>query len=154
MSKVYALSGVRAAYLCCPPHLLETLKHLTPPWAISLPAQAAAIAALKDAPYYKQKYSETHELRNDLKQKLFDLGIVEVIEGVANFLLFFLPDHFPTKDIFLKYCKRQNLFLRDVQNMGESLGDNAIRIAIKDKSTNNKMIDIIEKMVVNIDVTT
>ena len=28
MSKVYALSGVRAAYLCCSPHLIETLKHL------------------------------------------------------------------------------------------------------------------------------
>ena len=51
MSKVYALSGVRAAYLCCSPQLIETLKSLTPPWAVSLPAQAAAILALKDKYY-------------------------------------------------------------------------------------------------------
>lgn len=31
MSKVYSLSGVRAAYLCCSPHLIEGLKWLTPP---------------------------------------------------------------------------------------------------------------------------
>ncbi len=151
MSKVYALSGVRAAYLCCSPHLLETLKHLTPPWAISLPAQAAAIAALKDIAYYEEKHTETHILRNKVKQKLFNLGISEVVDGTANFLLFFLPDSFPPKDIFLARCKEQNLFLRDVQNMGDNLGNNAIRIAIKDEITNNKMIDIISQM--RIDVT-
>lgn len=100
MSKVYALSGVRAAYMCCSPHLLETLKHNTPPWAISLPAQAAAIAALKDSAYYIQKYKETHTLRDKLKQKLFNLGITEVVDGMSNFLLFYLPDHFPSKHIF------------------------------------------------------
>jgi len=148
MSKVYALSGVRAAYLCCPPHLLETLKHLTPPWAISLPAQAAAIAALKDTAYYKEQYIETHLLRDKLTQKLYNLGITEVVAGVANFLLFYLPDHFPTKATFLDCCEKQNLFLRDVGNMGKCLGNNAVRIAIKDEETNNKMIHIIEKILI------
>ncbi len=151
MSKVYALSGVRAAYLCCSPHLLETLKHLTPPWSLSLLAQAAAIAALKDSEYYKEKYTETHVLRNNLKRKLFELGITEVIDGMANFLLFYLPDSFPPKDIFLDRCKKQNLFLRDVHNMGKNLGNNAIRIAIKDKNTNNKMIDIIAQTLIDIE---
>lgn len=31
MSKVYALSGIRVAYICCSPHILESLKHITPP---------------------------------------------------------------------------------------------------------------------------
>ena len=39
MSKVYALSGARAAYLCAPPHLLEELRSVTPPWAVSLLGQ-------------------------------------------------------------------------------------------------------------------
>ena len=41
LSKVYALSGLRAAYLCAPPHQLEELRALTPPWSVSLPAQIA-----------------------------------------------------------------------------------------------------------------
>ncbi len=125
-------------------------KHFTPPWAISLPAQAAAIAALKDIEYYKEKYIETHVLRNKLKQKLYDLGITEVVDGVANFLLFYLPGHFPTKDTFLDCCEKQNLFLRDVENMGKCLGSNAVRMAIKDEETNNKMIHIIEKILIKI----
>ena len=143
MSKVYALSGVRAAYLCCSPHLIETLKTISPPWAVSLPAQAAAIMALKDEEYYLKKYAETRKLRSSLKQKLLKIGISEVIEGVANFLLFYLP---PKVQLFqfLQLCKKENLFLRDVSNMGKSLRDNMVRIAVKDEKTNDKMVYIIE----------
>lgn len=144
MSKVYALSGVRAAYLCCSPHLIEILKQFTPPWAISLPAQAAAITALLDSKYYQQKYAETNILRNRLKQDLQQLGVDEVINGVANFLLFYLPAHFPQIDKFLESCKQKNLYLRDVSNMGKNIGLNAVRIAVKDEVTNNRMIDIIK----------
>ena len=143
MSKVYSLSGVRSAYLCCSPHFIETLKSLTPPWAISLPAQAAAIAALKDETYYLAKYAETKQLRKKLKALLQSIGISEVIDGVANFLLFYLPPGHSTK-LFLHFCKEENLFLRDVGNMGKSLGNNAIRIAVKDGETNNKMIRIMK----------
>ena len=38
MSKVYALSGLRAAYLCANPNNIRPLKRITPPWVISLPA--------------------------------------------------------------------------------------------------------------------
>jgi len=148
MSKVYALSGVRAAYLCCSPHLIEILKQFSPPWAISLPSQAAAITALLDNEYYQQKYAETHVLRNRLKQDLQELGVDEVINGVANFLLFYIPAHFPHIDEFLESCKQKNLYLRDVSNMGKNIGLNAVRIAVKDEVTNNKMIDIIKKVVV------
>jgi histidinol-phosphate/aromatic aminotransferase/cobyric acid decarboxylase-like protein len=143
MSKVYALSGVRSAYLTCSPHFIETLKSLTPPWAVSLPAQAAAIAALKDEDYYTIKYSETYQLRKKLKEDLTRLGISEIIEGVANFLLFYLPSCYPAK-LFLRFCEHENLFLRDVGNMGTSLGVNAIRIAVKDEKTNTKMIRIMK----------
>ena len=37
MSKVYALSGARAAYLCAGAHQLEELRAITPPWVVSLP---------------------------------------------------------------------------------------------------------------------
>ena len=48
MSKSYALSGARVAYLCAGPHQLESLRLLSPPWAVSLPAQIAAVKALED----------------------------------------------------------------------------------------------------------
>lgn len=147
MSKVYALSGARAAYICSSPHLIEKLRHISPPWAVGLVAQAAAIAALKDQEYYSIKYAETHELRNKLKDDLKKLGITDIIEGVANFLLFYLPSHFPTAEEFIESCKLKNLFIRNVANMGNNLGNNAIRIAVKDDKTNNQMIDIIKVII-------
>jgi histidinol-phosphate/aromatic aminotransferase/cobyric acid decarboxylase-like protein len=152
MSKVYALSGVRAAYLCSSPHLIESLKALTPPWAISLPAQAAAIMAIQDAEYYQEKYAETHRLKRKLKDDLLQLQIDEVIEGIANFLLLYLPDNIEPAQ-FLRLCREENVFLRDVSNMGSSLGNNAIRIAVKDEATNTKMVGIIKDILVKLATT-
>lgn len=148
MSKVYALSGVRAAYICCSSHIIEVLKRFSPPWSISLPAQAAAIAALLHGEYYQQQYATTHVLREKLKLRLQELGITEIVDGVANFLLFYLPARFSQKNEFLEFCKQKNLFLRDVSNMGKNIGKNAVRIAVKNEITNDRMISIIEKSLV------
>ena len=151
MSKVYALSGVRVAYLCCSPHIIEVLKQFSPPWSVSLPAQAAAIAALLDRQYYQRQYAATHVLRTNLTLSLQELGVTEIVDGLANFLLFYLPAQFPRKNEFLEACKNKNLFLRDVSNMGKNIGNNAVRIAVKDEATNNRMIGIIKEILVQVD---
>ena len=145
MSKVYALSGVRSAYLCCSPHLIEILKQYSPPWALSLPAQAAAIAAFSDEEYYQKQYATTHRLREKLKQDLQELGITKIINGVANFLLFYLPATAPSVNNFIESCRQKNLYLRDVSNMGKNIGERAVRIAVKDAETNNRMIELIKE---------
>ena len=52
ISKVYALSGLRVAYLCASQKNIKALKRITPPWGISLPAKIAASIALKKEEYY------------------------------------------------------------------------------------------------------
>ena len=74
MSKTYALSGARVAYLCAGPQQLESLRPLNPPWAVSLTAQVAAVNALGDADYYAAKHAETHLLRDELAGSLRSLG--------------------------------------------------------------------------------
>ena len=95
MSKGYGLSGLRIGYLCGSPALLEPLRLFMPPWSVSLPAQVAAIHALKSADYYRDCYAKTHQLRTVLSLDLLRLGIHEIIPGIANFLLFHLPDSAP-----------------------------------------------------------
>ena len=135
MSKVYALSGARCAYLCAAPHLLERLRSIAPPWSVSLPAQVAAVAALRDEPYYAARYRETTALREELMSALpFD-----VVPGVANFLLCHLSD----ARALVARCREQGLFIRDASTMGASLGDSAVRIAVKDRDTNARMLEIL-----------
>ena len=144
MSKVYALSGLRSAYLCSNPKNIRPLKKITPPWVISLPAQIASTYALKEEVYYLKRYQETHILRESLKLELYKLGISEIIPGVANFLMFHFMDETLSASKIVNECKKKKLYLRDISGMGSSFNDNAIRIAVKDKKTNKKMIKILK----------
>ncbi len=142
MSKVYALSGARAAYLCGGPHQLEELRAITPPWVIGLPAQVAAVNALLDEPYYLVRYAETHHLRERLARGLRGLGM-EVVPGIANFVLCHLPTTGPGAAEVVRRCRPKGLFIRDARLMGAQLGERALRIAVKDATTNEAMLKII-----------
>lgn len=146
LSKVYALSGLRVGYLCGSPHQLEVLRSLTPPWSVSLPAQIAATYALQSPDYYAKRYQQTHKFREELVHELIDLGITEIIPGIANFILFYLPADGPDAATVVKQCQSQGLFLRDVGNMGLEMGSHAIRIAVKDPSTNRRMVGILRSI--------
>ena len=140
MSKVYALSGVRAAYLCGSAALLAPLRRFVPPWAVSLPAQVAAVAALQSPDYYAARYRETHALRHELAAALGALPGVDVLEGCANFLLCHLDDGLPTAAEVVARCRELGVFLRDAQAMGRGMGPRALRTAVKDAADNARIV--------------
>ncbi len=146
MSKVYALSGARVAYLCAGPHQLEALRSITPPWVVSLPAQLAAVRALQDPAYYAARYHETKLLRESLTRELQALDW-EVLPGIANFLLCHLPGDGPLAAELVSRCRNQGLFLRDAALMGRNLGAHAVRIAVKDAAKNARMLEIIRGVI-------
>jgi histidinol-phosphate/aromatic aminotransferase/cobyric acid decarboxylase-like protein len=142
MSKVYALSGARVAYLCGGAHQLEGLRAITPPWVVSLPAQVAAVRALEDPTYYAERYTETALARNDLALELHAFGW-NVLPGVANFLLCHLPASGPSAESVVQSCRKHGLFLRNAAAMSQHLGDRCVRIAVKDPRTNRRILAII-----------
>ncbi|HWJ47987.1 MAG TPA: histidinol-phosphate transaminase [Candidatus Udaeobacter sp.] len=142
MSKVYALSGVRAAYACAPPQIAVRLREISPPWAVSLPAQVAAVRALEDPDYYAARYRETQRLRQTLASALRALGF-EVIPAVANFLLCHLPANSPDAAIVSRRCRDHGVYLRDAGEISLVLGSRALRIAVKDEQTNRRMIEVL-----------
>jgi histidinol-phosphate/aromatic aminotransferase/cobyric acid decarboxylase-like protein len=144
MSKVYALSGARIAYLCAGAHQLEGLRAITPPWVVGLPSQLAAVRALEDREYYQMRYRETRLLRTALSAALSQLGW-GVIPGVANFLLCRLPAGELWTAQLSARCQTRGLFLRDVTSMGSTIPSNYVRIAVKDEATNRRMLAIISE---------
>jgi histidinol-phosphate/aromatic aminotransferase/cobyric acid decarboxylase-like protein len=146
MSKVYALSGMRAAYLCGPMHQLADLIPWTPPWAVSLVAQVAAVRALDDTAYYAERYAETNWLREQLIDGLRSFGIQEIVPGRANFVMFHLEEEHPTVESLVKESRESGVFLRDVSSMGTHLGSRALRIAVKDRRSNRIILETLEKV--------
>jgi histidinol-phosphate/aromatic aminotransferase/cobyric acid decarboxylase-like protein/GNAT superfamily N-acetyltransferase len=145
MSKVYALSGVRAAYLCGPSRMMEELRPQCPPWSVSLPGQIAACEALQNIAYYQGRWAETHRLREALSASLGRMGW-DVVPGCANFLLCHLPATQPEAAALVEACRKHNLFVRDVANMGTGFDTRTLRIAVKDAATNAAMIEVLQEV--------
>ncbi len=143
MSKVYALSGLRAAYLCASPHRLEGLRQVQPPWAVSLPAQVAAVKALQDPDYYQARYRETAALRQQLIRDLQGLDAMEITPSTTNFVLCRLHADRPEVSALIERCEAEGLFLRAVGSMGSQFGSRDLRIAVKDAETNSRMVEIL-----------
>jgi histidinol-phosphate/aromatic aminotransferase/cobyric acid decarboxylase-like protein len=149
MSKVYALSGMRVAYLCGSLHQLSELVAITPPWAVSLPGQVAAVKALGDSAYYQERYRETRKLRQQLVERLRGIGIDEIVAGEANFLMFHLEADRPTAATVVKEARRRGVFLRDASPMGSEVGPRALRIAVKDEEANELVVAALESVLSN-----
>ncbi len=139
MSKVYGLSGVRVGYLCAAPSAINALKPFSPPWAVGLMGQVAAVNALEDRAYYREQWAVTRGLREALGGGLARLGW-DVVPGVANFLLCHLPEDGPSAATVVARAREHGVFVRDVGSMGRSLGSHAIRIAVKDGPSNARVI--------------
>lgn len=145
MSKAYALSGARVAYLAAGPHQLEALRAVTPPWAVSLPAQVAAVRALESTDYYAARWAETGRLREGLAASLRRLGW-RVLPGSANFLLCELPVSGPTAAEVVRGSRLRGLFLRDAGAMGSAMGNRMLRVAVKSGAENAAMAGILAEV--------
>jgi histidinol-phosphate/aromatic aminotransferase/cobyric acid decarboxylase-like protein len=144
MSKVYALSGLRVAYLCGSFRQLAGLVPITPPWAVSLPAQVAAVKALGDSAYYQERYRETRKLRHQLIDGLRAIGIHEIVGGQANFVMFHLGPDQPSAATVLSEARKRGVFLRDASPMGREVGMRALRLTVKDEETNQRVLSTLE----------
>jgi histidinol-phosphate/aromatic aminotransferase/cobyric acid decarboxylase-like protein len=145
LSKVYALSGMRAAYLCAHPETVAPLRTITPPWAVSLPAQVAAVHALSDPAYYAERYAETAHLRSTLRVALQSVPGVEHVSGNANYLLVHLDPRGPTAASVIARCRTGQIFLRDISPMGQHLGTHLLRTAVKDAHDNARIVEALER---------
>ncbi len=142
LSKSYALSGARCAYLVGPESRLRELRRWMPPWAVSHAAQIAACTAVEQLAYYRTCWAQTRTLRRALAAELARLGLAPV-PGVANFLLCHLEPGDPSAAALIHACRSHDLYLRDVTDMGCNWRDQVFRIAVKDGATNARMIAII-----------
>ncbi|NGO14404.1 histidinol-phosphate aminotransferase family protein [Streptomyces sp. HC44] len=141
LSKMYALSGMRAAYLVAEPNTAAQLRRWTPPWPVSLPAQLAAVAALRDPEYYSDRWRRTHALRRQLAADLAGLDETMVVEEtVANFLTVILPSGGPSAAQLVHECRRHDVYLRDLSPLSPEYQGRTVRIAVKDTAENARIV--------------
>jgi len=144
MSKVYALSGLRLAYLCAAGRDLVRLWERTPPWGVSFPAQLAGIRALQSSSYYAERWTETGRLREELTSDLRRASCGVPFPSHANFVLVDLPSSSPPAAEIVRRCATHGVFLRDFPN-SENLGERALRVAVKSAAENRRIVRVLAR---------
>lgn len=87
-TKIYAMAGLRLGYLLCGSQVLvEKIQSCGQCWSVSVPAQIAGIAALRETDYVRQTVRLIAEERAYLTRTLKSYGF-QVFPSEVNFLLF------------------------------------------------------------------
>lgn len=74
-SKIYGLAGLRIGYGVARPELVNLIMRVREPFNVNLPAQAAAIAALKDSEHVERSRRANDEGKNYLYQEFERMGL-------------------------------------------------------------------------------
>jgi histidinol-phosphate/aromatic aminotransferase/cobyric acid decarboxylase-like protein len=142
MSKAYALSGARVAYLVCRPEEATEIRAGVPPWIIGTAAQSAAIAALGDHDYHADRWRETRTMVCALADELQELGLT-VIDGYIGAVLIRCPLG-KSASSWQAELASLGVIVRTPVGMGEVLGEDYIRIGLTDRELMPKVVDAVK----------
>ncbi|MDR2782255.1 MAG: aminotransferase class I/II-fold pyridoxal phosphate-dependent enzyme, partial [Treponema sp.] len=137
-TKIYAMAGLRLGY--CVTGSVEDAKALTDTgqaWPVSVPAQAAGIAAMSDKYYIERVRGIVKAERTMMKDGLSKLGI-KVLGGEANFIFFKIGRGFD-ETMFFDSLLRRNILIRRCDNY-RSLGGSYYRIAVLNHDENAALL--------------
>lgn len=137
MSKFFALSGLRVGYLCASPELIAMLEPWNPPWSAGLLAQCAAMRALQEYDWYRERARETHALRAALASRIDTIPGLRTFPSVTNFVMF-ATEQVPAPEL-VQRCRGLGVWLRDCGSLSPRFGTRFVRTAIKEPERNEKI---------------
>lgn len=135
-TKIYAMPGLRLGYaITSNEELLEKLREVSQPWAVSSIAQVAGVHALKEKEYVKKTIELINEERNDLVPKLNELGI-KTYKSETNYLLLNIKNAYGYDAVnFKEKLIEKGVLVRSCSNY-IGLDENYFRIAVRSKAEN------------------
>ena len=140
-TKNYAMPGLRLGYgICGNRKLLDRLTAAGQPWSVSLLAQEAGVAALKEDAYLEEARQLIFRERKRLVQGLSELGY-QVFPPAANYIFFRLPDkNDPTYAArFTEDLAEEGILIRSCANY-RGLKTGYFRIAVRGKEENERLL--------------
>ncbi len=139
-TKTYAMAGLRLGYgLSANEVFMKKMAECNQPWAVSIPAQFAGVAALKETVYVAESMKLLRKESIFLKSELGRLGF-KIFDSQANYIFFkAAPD-------LKKACGERGILIRDCSNyIGLSPG--YFRISVKRHEENLELVRVLEEIV-------
>ena len=140
-TKTYALAGIRLGYgICADTKILEQMERVRQPWSVSVLAQEAGIAALKEKQYVERVRTLIGQEREFLKAGLENLGFL-VWDSRANYLFFKDANH--RENWLYQKLLEQRVLIRSCGNY-RGLDGHYCRICIKTRKENEEFLQILK----------
>ncbi len=137
-TKRYAMAGLRLGYaLCSSPQLADRIRQAAQPWNVSVAAQAAGTAALRQEEYVRCSAAVMAQEKDWLRHQLLQLGL-PCDESAANFLLFRGPENLGESLL------KQGILIRDCSNY-RGLQKGYWRIAVRTREENEQLMEAVRK---------
>lgn len=138
-AKSFALPGVRLGYLMSSDAaLLERMTERVPCWNVSVPAQAAGVAAMACGDWLRASVKKITSERNRLIPALENLGLT-VTPGEANFLLIH------SEKPLAAPLARRGIALRDCSDFA-GLTKGFYRIAVRTREENGRLLTALREV--------
>ena len=137
-TKLYAIPGVRLGYLICEQTLAEKIRLQLPEWNLSVFAQRAGVAAIKEQEYVARAVVCIQTQRLFLREELKAAGC-NVFDSDADYLLFYSE-----KKLYELFLQR-GILIRDCSNF-RGLQRGYYRIAVKSEEQNQIFADVLREI--------
>lgn len=137
-TKLYAIPGVRLGYLVCEQNLAEKIRLQLPEWNLSVFAQRAGVAAIKEQEYIVRAVVCIQTQRQFLLEELQAAGC-SVFDSDADYLLFY--SEMPLYELFLQ----RGILIRDCSNF-RGLQRGYYRIAVKSEEQNRMFAEVLREI--------
>ncbi|MEG2353471.1 MAG: histidinol-phosphate transaminase [Clostridium sp.] len=146
ITKFFAMPGIRFGYgICSDVNYIATLHKYQLPWNINSFAELAVNEVLKDEEYIEKSLRWILEESSFFYEKLRNVHLFEkVYKSSGNFILCKLKDI--TDEELYKLALEKDLLIRTCGSY-RGLNSKYIRLAIKDRKNNLKVIDIFKNIV-------
>ncbi|HLF17676.1 MAG TPA: histidinol-phosphate transaminase [Candidatus Omnitrophota bacterium] len=138
-SKMYGLAGLRIGYGVADEELIDLLNRIREPFNVNSLAQAAAVACLNDASYYRRIADRIEQERKYLYRELNRLGL-SFVQSCTNFILINMKRNGQEVS---KQLMRRGIIVRDMGFWGLK---NYIRVTIGSFAENRAFIRRLEEI--------
>jgi threonine-phosphate decarboxylase len=141
LTKFYAMPSIRVGYAVTNAKLAARIKSQIDPWSVSTVALEAGRAALDERKFGTESCRINAIAREEFAGALRRIGLA-VLPSAANFLLTKLPNG--SGGDLQSWLESERILIRRCDSF-DGLSDEFIRLAVRSRSDNERLISLIEK---------
>lgn len=143
-TKFFALPGLRIGYLAGHRDMIKKISAHQYPWSVNTLAQEAAKTVIFNSKYISSSREYLFKAREHFIKMLQDINGLKILNASANFIFCKVEHKKSNPRKLTGFLGRKGILIRDCSNF-RGLNDKFIRIAVKKKKENKKLIKSLEE---------